>query len=89
MVGYKCTNKECLRIFDTMSAFDRHKVHRAQQGTMCAHPKNGAIVYQVPVSGVGLRHTRIVLVNMFPGEGWLQIANGHKCVIVYACSHRF
>lgn len=71
VVGYKCMNKECLRIFDTMSAFDRHKVHRVQKGTSCAHPKNGAIVYQVPVSGVGLRHTRIVLENMFSGERWL------------------
>ena len=71
MVGYKCTNKECLRIFDTMGAFERHKVHRAQKGTRCARPKNGAFVYQVPVSGVGLRHTKIVLENMFSGERWL------------------
>jgi hypothetical protein len=71
LVGYKCSmNKECLRVFDTMSAFDRHRFHRAQKGTLCAHPKNGEIVYQVPVSGVGLRHTRIVHERMFPGEGW-------------------
>jgi hypothetical protein len=63
-------DKECLRIFDTMGAFNRHKTHRAQKGTLCAHPKNGEIVYQVPVSGVGLIHTRIVHERMFPGEGW-------------------
>ena len=72
LVGYKCSmNTECLRVFDTMSAFDRHRCHRAQKGTLCAHPKNGEFVYQVPVSGVGLRHTRIVHEKMFPGEGWL------------------
>ena len=87
VAGYKCTNKECLRIFDTMGAFDRHRFHREQKGTRCAHPKNGAIVYQVPVSGVGLRHTRIVLQNMFPGKGWLYCAwFKYACVIVYACS---
>lgn len=67
-VGYKCTNKDCARIFDTQAAFKRHKYHRAQKGTMCAHPKCGARVYQVPVAGSGLQHTRIVLENMFSGE---------------------
>ena len=91
VAGYKCTNKECLRIFDTMGAFDRHKSHREQKGTRCAHPKNGAIVYQVPVSGVGLRHTRIVLESMFPGKGWLYCCAWLRmcnCLCMFE-SHRF
>ena len=89
LVGYKCSmNTECLRVFDTMSAFDRHRCHRAQKGTLCAHPKCGEIIFQVPVSGVGLQHSRIVRETMFSGERLLD-AHGYACVIVYACSHRF
>jgi hypothetical protein len=67
-VGYKCTNEDCARIFDTVTSFNRHKFHRAQKGTMCAHPKCGALAYQVPVAGSGLQNTRIVLEKMFSGE---------------------
>lgn len=74
LVGYKCTNKECGRIFETIRSFNAHKFHRDRKGTMCAHPKCGEIIFQVPVSGVGLQHSRIVRETMFSGERLLDCA---------------
>jgi hypothetical protein len=47
-VGYRCTNKDCLRIFSSENSIRLHKFHRSNRGTPCSNKKNEDRVFEVP-----------------------------------------
>ena len=46
-VGFRCTNKSCLRIFNFRNALLRHKTHKSQKETICADPKMAERMYEI------------------------------------------
>ena len=67
-MGFKCTNTKCSRVFTTAEEFKRHKQHHSQVGKFCSHEKCGAKLFEVPVRGAGLRHTKTILVPLYSGD---------------------
>ena len=47
LIGFKCTNKDCLRIFPHRSQLLRHKHNKAHRGTDCANMELAKKVYQI------------------------------------------
>lgn len=89
LVGYQCTNKKCLRIFTTSESLRRHKIHRSQIGKPCAHPKCGAKLFEVPVRGIGLRHTKTISVPLYSGDFSSHLLVYDRCAFLICSRRRF
>lgn len=70
-VGYKCTNKSCLRVFSTRTALVRHKNHSAQNKTLCANKNNAVAMYQINDNRANsLQSSRIVTYPLTGNAEW-------------------
>jgi len=47
LIGFKCTNEDCLRIFSNRGMLLRHKQNRAHRGADCANMELAKKVYQI------------------------------------------
>ena len=47
LIGYKCTNEDCLLIFPNRGMLLRHKHNKQHKGTNCANMKLARKVYQI------------------------------------------
>ena len=47
LIGFKCTNEDCLRIFSNRGMLLRHKHNKAHRGTDCANMELAKKVYQI------------------------------------------
>jgi hypothetical protein len=60
-IGFKCTNKDCLRIFPVLSSLMRHKNHKTSRNTDCAKSKCAQKLYEVNENRAGsLQTSKIV-----------------------------
>jgi hypothetical protein len=62
-VGFRCTNKICLRVFNTRGALMRHKLHRTQKNTLCSDKKRAEEIYEID-DNRSLQSSRIVTVPL-------------------------
>lgn len=66
LLGFRCTNKQCLRVFDSTTKLRKHQVHRSQRGKPCADMNGGEAMFQVPENGPNLQPARIVACRLHP-----------------------
>ena len=62
-VGFGCTNKICLRVFNTRGALMRHKFQRTQKKTLCSDKKRAEAMYEID-DNRSLQSSRIVTVPL-------------------------
>ena len=74
LLGYRCTNKECRRLFDSRSHLKRHQGHRSQRGKLCADKDGGEVLFQIPENGSNLQPVRIAVYRLHPGNQLTQCA---------------
>lgn len=86
LIGFKCTNNDCLRIFPNRGKLLRHKHNKAHRGTDCANMELAKKVYQIndnradnlqparivyrPLSGDVL-HPAVALRNDLSAVSWI------------------
>ena len=68
LLGYRCTHKECRRVFDSTTQLTKHQAHRSQRGKPCADMDGGEVLFQIPENGPNLQPARIVAYRLHPGN---------------------
>ncbi len=72
-VGFRCTNKDCNRIFTTQISLKKHKQHRSSRATPCANMSLAETMYEITDRRAGsLQPSRIMTVP-FSGD----VAHSH------------
>ena len=62
-VGFRCTNKDCNRIFTTQISLKKHKQHRSSRATPCANMSLAETMYEITDRRAGsLQPSRIMTV---------------------------
>ena len=74
LLGYRCTNKECRRLFESTTKLTKHQAHRSQRGKPCADMDGGEVLFQIPENGPNLQPVRIVVYRLHPGNQLTQCA---------------